>query len=430
MNDERFPYPKPGNTSRGALTLALGQAAGFILGMAGSAFLARLLGPAQRGTFELLVLFPNLAVLLLRAGVSTGAIYHAGADTARRKELSAQALGLTILLGIIGAVLGVTTAAAMTTLPVPRALLVGSFAVFPFFLWVSNARELLNGLGRFTSTAVSVVTERGFLTLLLALAFIVGITELTPLYTLYLVSVVSVATLLWIQLGIPPRLDTGDSSRRLLSYGLRASLAPLLFFMHLRADQFVLGVMTPGASLGWYVVAMSVSEIFLPLPDAIYSALYPRLMRADNAGRAALAARAARLSTVGLVGISVIVAAVAAPVIRLLFGTAFIPALAFIPFLIPARVFVSCSYVLRSTLLAEGRPLEASALTACGLVVNVIGLIVWMPAHGALGAAWAAALSCSTEYALTLWAASRRLGCSPLALVIPRRGDLAGLMPR
>ncbi len=411
------------------MILAAGQAAGFVIGMAGSAFLARLLGPEGRGTFELLVLMPNLAVLLLRGGVVTGAVYRAGADGTERLRLAAVAMGLTALLGILGALLGVAVTAAMPSLPVPRVLLLLAFTAFPFFLWISNARELLNGLGRFGANAFSIVSERLLLTILLALAFVSGVHALAPLFGLYLASVAAVAVLLGVQLRIRPILARGADAARILDYGARSALAPILIFLHMRLDQMVLGWSGASHALGLYVIAVTIAEVFLPLPDAIYSALYPRLMRA-GADRADLAARASRLSHGCLVLVALGMGIVARPVVAILFGEQFLTALAFVPFLLAARLMQSGSSILRASLLAEGRPLQASLITAAGLAANALGLFWLIPRHGALGAAMAALLSAGIEYALTLLTASRQLARSPITLLIPLPADIASLRSR
>lgn len=412
-----------GSTSRGALTLAAGQAAGFLIGMAGSALLARLLGPADRGTFELLVLYPNLAVLLLRAGVATGAVYHAGNDDAERLRLGSIACGATLLLGLFGAAAGAGLVAVLPFVPAPRALLLLAFAAFPFFLWISNARELLNGLGRFRANAASIVFERGFLTCALVLAFLVQVHVLKALFALYLASVVATALLLARLVNVAPRLGPSRDLRRIGSYGARAAVAPILLFLQMRLDQMVLGAAGPAAALGFYVIAVTVSEVFLPLTDAIYSALYPRLMRA-GADRTAIAARALRLGHALLAVCALLLALAAQPVVALLFGEAFLPALAFVPWLLAGRIFQGGSAILRAVLLAEGRPLSVSSLAGVGLGVNAVLLLVLVPARGAEGAAMAALAAGAVEYASTLALACRALGRSPFDLLVPRRGDL------
>lgn len=412
-----------GSTSRGALTLAAGQAAGFLIGMAGSAFLARLLGPSDRGTFELLVLYPNLAVLLLRAGLATGAVYHAGNEDTERLRLGSIACGATLLLGLLGAAIGGGLAAFLPSVPAPRKLLLLAFITFPFFLWISNARELLNGLGRFRSNAASIVFERALLTAALAVAFLWKIHVLKILFVLYLASVVATALLLARLLNLPPRFGPSRDLRRIGSYGARAAVAPILLFLQMRLDQMVLGAAGSAAALGFYVIAVTVSEIFLPLTDAIYSALYPRLMRA-GADRAAIAARALRLGHALLAVCALLLAVAAEPAVTLLFGEAFRPALILVPWILAARTLQGGSAILRAVLLAEGRPLSVSTLAGIGLSVNAAMLLILVPARGAEGAALAALAAGAIEYTWTLIIACRTLGRTPFDLLVPRRGDL------
>ena len=99
-------------------------------------------------------------------------------------------------------------------------------------------------------------------------------------------------------LALEPADDLGLPDRRLLveeiGFGLRLWVGSLARFLNFRTDQILMGFLTTEAALGFYAVAVNVSEVLLYLPSSAATALLPLIARTEPARRGQETLRAFR----------------------------------------------------------------------------------------------------------------------------------------
>ncbi|MFI6820440.1 oligosaccharide flippase family protein [Micromonospora sp. NPDC050187] len=193
-----------------------------------------------------------------------------------------------------------------------------------------------------------------------------------------------------------------------------------------RLDQ-VIGLPLLGArELGFYAVAVSVAE----LPMVVATAARTVLMGRADGDDPAAALRVARLALPLTLAACVVLAAVAAPLLPLVFGEAFAPAVLPTVVLCAATVLYTGVQILGAVLLANGRAGRSSAALVAGALTGVVALVALAPL-GAVGAAVASLLG----YAVAVLPAARSVVGLPgvpslRAVTVPYADDLRFLRAR
>ncbi|MEV0330278.1 oligosaccharide flippase family protein [Micromonospora echinospora] len=193
-----------------------------------------------------------------------------------------------------------------------------------------------------------------------------------------------------------------------------------------RLDQMI-GLPLLGArELGFYAVAVSVAE----LPMVVATAARTVLMGRADGDDPAAALRVARLALPLTLAACVVLAAVAGPLVPLVFGEAFAPAVPPTVVLCAATVLYTGGQILGAVLLAHGRAGRSSAALVAGALTGVVALVVLAPL-GAVGAAVASLVG----YAVAVLSAARSVVGLPgvpslRAVTVPYADDLRFLRAR
>ena len=171
------------------------------------------------------------------------------------------------------------------------------------------------------------------------------------------------------------------------SYGLRGQVGGLITLLNLRLDFAILGAMAGPAVLGSYAVASKYAELLRLPGNALTWVFYPRLAKLGQSEAAATARRMIRPTLIGIFLAALPIVLLTSPVMRLLYGAEFGPAV------IPARVLLAgmllagASGVASAYFYGRGTPGLNSIVLGIGLVITVVLDLLLIPAHGALGAA-------------------------------------------
>lgn len=175
--------------------------------------------------------------------------------------------------------------------------------------------------------------------------------------------------------------------RRVMSYGLRGQVGGLITLLNLRLDFAILGAMAGPAVLGAYAVASKYAELLRLPGTALTWVCYPRLASLGEADAARQARRMLRPALLGIVAAAIPVALLASPVMRLLYGAEFAPAIDPARVLLVGMLLAGASGVASAYLYGRGSPGLNSLVLGLGLVVTVVLDLLLIPRFGAMGAA-------------------------------------------
>jgi O-antigen/teichoic acid export membrane protein len=198
--------------------------------------------------------------------------------------------------------------------------------------------------------------------------------------------------------------------RPLYTYGAKVWLAAVPVLLNVSVDQLVLSVW-PGvtaAELANYVLAVSLSNLVLPVTQAFGTVAFPRIARAHGE---ADAQRIARWSLVGAAASAAVIIAVAcalAPVlVPVVFGNGYRSSIVALWLLAPGAVFLAMNQVLAAILQGRGRPLFMSAAEGIGAVFTVALLAALIPRFGIRGAAVASTITYGAVMVFLFWGIHR-----------------------
>jgi O-antigen/teichoic acid export membrane protein len=199
-------------------------------------------------------------------------------------------------------------------------------------------------------------------------------------------------------------------ARQALGEALPIWLAGLLSLLYFRGDAVLLQILRGDAELGIYSAAYKIFEGSMLVPAILLAAAFPPLARAHSdrpRQRRWEGLVLAALLALGLLGGAVCRLA-AAPIVALVFGPAFAPAVASLRVLALGLPLLFVNYGLTHFLIARDLGGKNLVLAAAMLALNVALNLLLIPRLGGPGAAWA---TVATEAALT--------GCCLLILRAP-----------
>jgi len=203
-----------------------------------------------------------------------------------------------------------------------------------------------------------------------------------------------------------------------------ASLAVFVNYLahnlYARLGTWVLGVRVSADAVAWYASAANVAALALLGMPLVTWVLLPSAAGASRAGtgRDTLMVAALRAALLGAVPVAGVIVWAADPLVGLLFGSAFAPAVPALRLLAPTIALAYLATIAAVALLERGRERHVALVSVGGLVVAT-GLTLQLVAHAPEGqAASAAALAMlGTELTVTvamLALAWRRVWTAPL----------------
>jgi O-antigen/teichoic acid export membrane protein len=173
-------------------------------------------------------------------------------------------------------------------------------------------------------------------------------------------------------------------------------IAGLSFVMSLRIDQVLLGQMLGDADVGIYAAAVRVSELWFFLPGAIVGSVFPSIIAArekvDGSYERQLQSLYDALALLGAV-IGIAFTLFATPIIVLVFGREFQQSGAVLAIYGWAGLFMGLDSAGGRYMVLEGLQRIVMYRHLLGILLNVLGNLVMIPAYGIIGSAVASTCS-------------------------------------
>jgi O-antigen/teichoic acid export membrane protein len=188
----------------------------------------------------------------------------------------------------------------------------------------------------------------------------------------------------------------GTLARRMVGYGARAYVVTLLAYMLIRIDLLLVNGIQGAGAAGQYSIAVALADALYLLPVSISVNLFARLARGSVDRELSLGVF--QLVAIGYLIVCALAAPLAGPVITLLFGAAYHPAISLFLWLLPGVYCLGLLTVIAYHFAAHGMPRELVLVWAPGLAVNLAIDLVLLPGHGT----YVASISSTIAYAIVL----------------------------
>jgi O-antigen/teichoic acid export membrane protein len=433
------PEPaEPAGSARGPAFLFWAQVVGNSGLFVGLLLVTRALGPSGRGAVAFLTVTALVTAWIARFGVTEATVVFAARQPQQRPRLLTNSLAFSATAGLAGAVVVCGT---LWLVPAARPPDVGgtelailAFSIPAACLADAGYRFLL-GCSRFRAHAyVTAVTSWVYPLLAALLWAVFGMT--VALGALIWAATQALRAVLTFTIAIRGE-GLGRPSLRLLresiSFGVRAWIGTLADSLGFRIDQILLALIASETALGFYVVAVNLSEILLYFPGAVSTALLPLAARSEAGPRLSQTLRAFRSAAYVTLATLLVSILLAPPLIPLVFGTAFSASVTPFFLLLPGLLGFTAMIVFSNALMASSLPSQSSIAAVVCFVVGLTLDVALIPFFGASGASAAASggYLAGGAAALLLYRAHNPFPAD--ALVVPRPGDfevLRALVPR
>ena len=376
---------------RGFILLTVGQILFLISGYATHITLARGLGPAEYGTYGVLLSILSTVALVLTAGMPEAIAKFAAERPAEAGAIFAQGVGIqfrfSLLLGLAYAAASPLIARALHDPGLSYALAVSALAIPPVALY-SVAVGALNGERRFAAQALTIGAYG-----VLRCGLVVGLTQRFQI--LGAVAGFVIAPLVVVSAVLPGiwrrRATSVLESRTLWLFarpviGFTVALALLM-----NLDLFVVkSVVIDPDVVGYYTAAATIAKVPYFFFSAIGVVLLPIVSSAGGAdhGHVLVVVRnAVRLTLVAALGVAAVVVPMSRVVLRTLYGQRYVAAALSLGLLVVASTLFTLTFILAYALNGLGKPSLAMRLTATGVVLEAVLAFALTPRFGAAGAA-------------------------------------------
>ena len=407
-----------------------GQVAMTVIGVVTGVITARWLGPTDRGLFQLLTLAPVFLANFVKLGIPQANVYYMRRQNADPGDVATNSIWLALVLGLL----------LMTVCWIerdwvsqhilkgaPPYLLMPVLAVTPFvlmqayFLGIAQAQERVREYN-IQQIAPNVFSLVGMLVSLVLLhQGLIG----AVLVQLGIVLFVSLWLVVRVHRHAPihgrPKVAL---MKDMLSFGSKSYLQTLAATLHLRIDQYMIAYFLSPEQVGYYAIAVNLTNLLMRIPDATGTVLFPRLAGASEVDAHRATSRVCR-HTLFLTVAGALVFLVGGPIgIPILYGRAFAPAVTALVILLPGVVMLSLYLILTRNFTSRGKQEINVIAAALGLTLNVGTNWLLIPRFGIGGAAFSSFVSYGTAATILLVAFVRESGHGVRDTLVLRRNEL------
>ena len=399
------------------------------IGLLTQIYLARLLGPEQKGILDLFVLVPTILASLSDFGLLSANTYFAGKNQISIRILHSHSICWAIVAScfIMGAgVLLQDSISALLKGLVGWNLLVAVVLAGPT-MYIALWSSLMYGINRVRTVYLfNIFTGIGALVLYLILG-----TFLTLSINVFLIATAAftVTKAIWAFLVTEPeslpilRFDV-HSLKRSLGYGIPLYFGLIINVLHFRLSQFFVNWVGGAADLANFALASRMAEILWLMDYAIINASIFRITSTSPEEAAEITGRMGRIVGFMIFLASVGVALAAPFVVPFLFGKAFSPAVMPLIILLPGVLLWSIGRVLAQFIAYQmGKPWLNLRASFTAFAVNVLLMVILVPPFGIVGAAVSTSISFACNYAFLAFAFIRITKMGFSSMLIPTKGD-------
>jgi O-antigen/teichoic acid export membrane protein len=403
--------PEPDSASRSHagrdVAIQIGaRAVNLVLGVVVTVLLARALGDDGFGEWSTVLVVVQLAAYFTSFGVESVVIRETAAHPEREDEWLGALLILRALLSVPAVIVGLIV---IFVIQDNDSMLVAGLVLLaqtPFNIGASlrvvHQMRVRNWFPMIVLTINSVLWAAAVIAIYVLDGGVVALAVAMTVIGAFTATLQAVAA---VKIAKPHLRPSREATLRLARVGLPVGISGLLVLAYARIDQVLVFAIAGPGDAGLYGAEYRIVEQAHLVPISLMTTLLPILSSAwtSDRGRALRIAwlSADYLAVASLGGLAVALA-VAEPITVLLYGEDFAAAAPALPVLGGAFVFICFGYLTGNLILIAGLQRRLITVGLVGLVFNVAGNFLLVPAWGFMGAAW---MTLATEAAVVSFSA-------------------------
>ncbi|MCQ1535485.1 flippase [Methanosarcina sp. KYL-1] len=367
--------------------------------------LARYLGPEGLGLFAMVTVIAGFVELIASFGVPAAVIKYES-ELKDKKDRSSLILSATVTMLLVGTFFIIVLIAIsgyiedFFDMPSLGFLLNIYALAIPFSLMFTVILTFFNGI-RSMKCYSYISTLKNVINFVLTITLLILGYGLGGVVTGSILAVIIgfVIAIFYMKGFVDFKINNFvEDVKKLASFGSKMLLSNSVGIINYKADIFLIGYFLTATDIGYYSVALSLSEFFWILPGAIQQISYPATSdywaKKDINRLNKMVDKSMKYSSIALLVAGLTIWIFAEPIIVFLFGTDFISAVLPLKILlIGTIIFGSINKPIAGSLAGAGFPNTEFVKVTISAVVGVVFYILLTPLYGITGAALATTLS-------------------------------------
>ena len=409
------------------------------LGIATSVLIARTVGPAGKGSLDLIVATSALLAIVLSVSLPQGITFVIAQGKSAANVIASHLVFVSLLQALVALiVLSVLRFTDYFQLFLPNwGLWIVAGVVL--YVWVELTSKFLAAIltGQQQIAIVNNAEFVGRVTQFVSVFIIAGVLyfygkqlSVGVLFLVTLSASTLISLILFGSLGFKFQLSRDLSGLRAATgFAIPCYAANVAQFLNYKLDVFVVGFFAGAVSVGRYTLAVSLGQLLWLMSNSVASVLLPKIAAStDEGGSIRHTARVTRLSLWATAVCGVVLALLATQAIPLLYGEAFRPSVTALLWLLPGIVMFSIANVLAAYIAGIGKPRLNLLVSGVSLIVTISLDLALIPNLNIVGAAIASSVSYSLSALLLIIFFVRETGASLPEILLPTSEDVKLLL--
>ena len=406
-----------------------------LLGTGASVIIARVLGPSGKGIYSLVLLLPAMIFMFSHLGIGAATVYYVAQKKYSVKDIFNSNIVLGLLISILSILAGLIIIFFFQDeiVPgVPKKYLLLALLLLPLKIFTEYIINILLGLQKIKKfNLINPARTLTFLVLIIILLLGFGFGIMAAIVASIISLVVSGSlTFYWtfketnILTKISLKLNK-SYIKNIFSYVFKTYLSAIFNLLHLRFDMFMINLYLTPMAVGFYSIAVGLTEKLWLISQSAGLVLFPRVSSEKDPKKfkqfTPLVFRTSILLTAGA---AIILFFWGHQVIMVLFSKSFSSSIQPFKILLIGIIATSGSRILGNDLFGRGKPMLNTYAAAVSVILNISLNIFWIPRWGIIGAAWATAISYNITLLMTIIMYSRVSGNSLAKIIFIQKSDL------
>ena len=379
-----------------------------LLGLVSNIIIARLLGPKEKGVYDLYVLLSNFISEIGTLGFGYGLLYYLLSQCRAIAEVHGTGLVFSAVMGLVTAAIGFSGLAILRSSfqGLPDWIILLCFFSSPFLYYRIIWGNLLLGIDKSVT-----IYRNSFLLSAIILAGVLVLWQVERVSASTVVVLNMLATLAITIVGATVLLSDLRKTtfnfalaKDSLKYGWIFFIGHLANVLHFRIDQIMVNHWLGTEKVGVYAVSLHWAEMLFVLDTGIIAATFYKAGSAAGAESYDMSLRHAKLMLAIMSSVGLLLAISSYPLVYFLYGEAYLDATLPLVILIPGIAFWSSGKILsRYLFYNQGKMWLTTGCSVVGLCINVLLNLMLIPKYGLIGASTASSISYITVIILIFW---------------------------
>jgi O-antigen/teichoic acid export membrane protein len=413
------------------------------LGIATSILIARSVGPAGKGSLDLIVATSALLGMVLSMSLPQGTTFVVAQGKVAANVLTSQLILVSLLQALVALIILSLlrfTDYFQTFLPDWGLWIVAGVVLY---VWVDLLTKFWGAVlaGQQQIAAVNNAEFVGrvaqFVSIFIlsaALYFSGRQLSVGALFIVTLSASVLINLLLLASLGLKFQLSSDFSGlKAAMAFAVPCYAANVAQFLNYKLDVFVVGFFAGKESVGRYTLAVSLGQLLWLMSNSVATVLLPRIAASvaastDDSVGIRHTARVTRLSLWATAICGLALGLLATQAIPMLYGEAFRPSVMALIWLLPGIVVFSVANVLAAYIAGIGKPRLNLLVSGVSLIITITLDVLLIPKLNIVGAAVASTVSYSVSALLLIVFFIRETGVPLREVLLPTSEDVRILL--